>query len=44
MGLDGPSREIRVEPVTLPAPAREDAPSEAPAEPVERPVEEPVPA
>lgn len=42
MGLDGPSIPVKVEPVTLPAPARE--PSEAPAQPAPAPKKEPVPA
>jgi hypothetical protein len=37
MGLDGPSIPIRVEPIVLPAPAREDKPVETPA-PVKDPV------
>lgn len=42
MGLEGPAKTIRVEPLTVPAPARE-APSEAPApEPAREP--EKVPA
>lgn len=42
MGLEGPAKTIRVEPLTVPAPARQE-PAEAPAEPM--PVEpEKVPA
>lgn len=38
MGLDGPSVPVKVEPVTLPAPARE--PAKAPSTPT--PTKEPV--
>lgn len=42
MGLEGPAKTIRVEPLTVPVPAREE-PAEAPApEPVREP--EKVPA
>lgn len=41
-GLPGPSRPVRVEPLTLPAPARETTP--ATPEPVKTPAKEPVPA
>ena len=45
LGLPGPSIPVRVEPVTLPAPAREpSAPVEAPEPVPAAPVEEPVPA
>lgn len=42
--LEGPAKPVRVEPLTLPAPARTPAPSEEPAAPppVETPDEEPV--
>lgn len=33
MGLDGPSREVKVEPVKLPLPAPEKAPAKEPAVP-----------
>jgi len=38
MGLDGPAKPVKVEPIDLPAPAKEPAP----AVPVETPTEEPV--
>jgi hypothetical protein len=47
MGLDGPSNPVRVEPVKLPEPARDPAPSEPveePAAPTKTPAEDPVPA
>ena len=45
MGLPGESVPIVVEPLELPAPAREPAPTEpSPPEPVPEPVEEPAPA
>lgn len=40
-GLEGPAKPVRVEPVTLPAPAREPAPAK---EPVKTPEPEKVPA
>lgn len=43
MGLEGPAKPVRVEPLTLPAPARESEPAVAP-EPVKEPTKEPVPA
>ena len=42
MGLEGPAKTIRVEPLTVPAPAREAPATEpAPAAPVESPEHEP---
>jgi hypothetical protein len=44
MGLDGPAREIIVEPITTPAPDREREPAPPGSEPVKKPGKEPVPA
>jgi hypothetical protein len=41
MGLDGPAREIIVEPQKMPAPDQEPAPEKTPAK---TPAREPVPA
>jgi hypothetical protein len=43
LDLPGPSRRIRVEPLVLPAPAREAEPSRQPAEPVREPAPEVAP-
>jgi hypothetical protein len=43
MGLDGPAREIIVEPITAPAPDREREPTPD-RRPAEKPPKEPAPA
>jgi hypothetical protein len=46
MGLDGPAREIIVEPITAPAPPAPDREREPPPDrqPAEKPAKEPAPA